>query len=231
MKYSIIQPSILIFMLMFTACANKKCETADAYNGLYNALTCDYEAHIETLNTNVNKLDTVAQFNAYQELLAKVNHKENELALYKQKIAETDALYDEIEANIEKMDTKLHTKKLLKRIKSQVISMRDNINHYQPYYNHEEIKLAKKYIESNQEKSDQTTQLAKAFVKKHTDVTVAYNKNYQKNRETQKELQRKLNQSIKSILIGEKAKELTPKSKILLQAVLEETKRYTSSIK
>lgn len=238
MMKNFIPISILFISTFFlTACNKKVCLSENPYNGLYNALTCDYEARIDSIdqNTSEEQLKNLELFKAYQELLAKVSNKEKELSAYKQSIKNTEKLIKEIEFEIENMDTKQNTQNILQKIRYQVISMKKNMNTQEPIFTKSDIQFAKKSIKNINIKKTRKTILAEKFIKKHHANTEklnhAYNKKHQANKKSQKALQKKLNDSIRAILMSEKANHLNKESKEKLMTVLKETKRYTNKVK
>jgi len=228
---------LTISILSLNACNKKACLSNNAYNGLYNALTCDYEARISSIHSNISdtKLRNIELFTAYQELIAKVTHKEEELSHYKQSIQNTENLMKKIELEIEKMDTQQNTKDLLKKIRYQVISMQENIKTQQPKFSTSDIQFTKNRIKDKKIKETKKTILAKEFLNKNNQskemLNQAYNKNHQENKKVQEALQAKLNASIRTILMSEKADHLDKKSKEALMRALKETRRYTSKVK
>jgi len=237
MKNSILITTLSISILFFTSCNKKECFSKNSYNGLYNALTCDYEARLNSIINSISdeKLKNIELFTAYQELIAKVTNKEQELSEYKQNIQNTDNLIKEIELEIENMDTKQDTQGLLKKIRYQVISMKKNITTQQPKFSNSDIHFAKNKIKNKQVKKTKKTKLVEEFLKKNNKskekLNQAYNKNYQENKKVQEELQKKLNASIRAILMSEKANHLNEENKEKLMSALKETKRYTSRVK
>ena len=237
MKNLLLISTLSVSVLFLASCNRKECLSKSAYNGLYNALTCDYQSRINSMRTHTSdeKLKNVELFTAYQELLAKVTHKEEELSKYKQNIQNTDDLIKEIELEIKQMKTKHNTKGLLKKIRYQVISMKENIKTPQPKFTNSDIRFAKKQIENKKIKKTKKTILAKEFLSKHNKsqekLNQAYSKNYQEHQEVQESLQKKLNASIRAILMSEKANHLNKESKEELMSALKETKRYTSKVK
>ena len=238
MKDLILISTLSISILFFTSCSNKEClSQQNPYNGLYNALTCDYEARLNSItnSTSDEKLKNIELFTAYQELVAKVTNKEQELAEYKQNIQNTDYLIKKIELEIENMDTKQDTQGLLKKIRYQVISMKNNITTPQPRFSNRDIHFAKNKIKDKQVKKTKKIKLAEEFLNKNNEskekLNQAYNKNYQENKKVQEELQKKLNASIRAILMSEKANHLNKENKERLMSALKETKRYTSKVK
>ena len=237
MKQLTIQSTLILSLLFLTGCHKRECLTNDAYNGLYNALTCDYESRLITLDNRISEkaLNNLQLFTAYQELVAKVSQKEKELVQYQRNIQETDAMLNEIEQNLEKMNTKHEATKLLSKIRYQVIAMRDNINTYQPQFSTDEIYLAKQHIKSNTGQKSQKEILAKKFLEqqmeKRETLKEAYQEGYEENRKVQHALQERLNESIQIVLMGEKANHLDDESKKRLLVALKETKRYTSTVK
>lgn len=229
--------TLITSLLLFSGCHKRECLSNDAYNGLYNALTCNYEERINSLSSNISKeeLQNRRLFTAYQELIAEVTNKEAQLARYKQTIQNSDKLLQEITYALNQIDTKQNTKNLLGKIRHKVIAMRDNISTEQPKFSPHDIQYAKKQIKLNRVKKDKNRILAEKFLKKsrdnHNKITEEYNKSYQANRETQKKLQEKLNESIKLILMGEKDNYLTKENKEKIITTLKETKRYTHSVK
>jgi len=226
-----------ISILSLNACNRKECLSNNAYNGLYNALTCDYEARIASINSNISdtELKNIELFTAYQELIAKVTHQEEELSHYKQSIQNTENLMKKIELKIEKIETQQNTKDLLKKIRYQVISMRESIKIQQPKFSTRDIQFTRNIIKDKKIKETKKTILAKEFLNKNNQskkmLNQAYNKHYQENKKVQEALQAKLNATIKAILMSEKANHLDEKSKEELMRALKETKRYTSKVK
>lgn len=211
--------SIFIIIFIFIAGCNKKvCPSKDVYNGLYNALTCDYEQRISLLSHNASneELKSLKLFTAYQELMAQVTNREEELSTYKVNIYKADNILSEIETSIEQIDTKQNTKTLLRKIRYQVITMRNNINTHQPKFSNEDIHFTKKHLEPQQVTEKNLHQ--------------AYKKSYQDSLNVQKNIHHNLNESIKIILMSEKENRLKDKNKEKLSMVLKETKRYLSTI-
>jgi len=195
-------------ILLFNGCNKRECLSKESYNGIYNALTCNYQKQIDKLEESISNEELVKskQFMEYQELLAESSHREEELNRYKEKIETIENLIAEIKLNLKKLDTNKDTQPLLYKIRHQVISMRSKIEIQQPIFYQSDIRVAQ---ENNRD----------------------YNKKYQKNSQTQKKIEKKLTKSIEKIIMSEKANHLTTEDKKELLLALQETKRYTNILK
>jgi len=189
--------SILVGILfIFQACHKKTCSKEDTYDGLYNALTCDYQKHITTLKKDISneEVKESQQSIEYQELLVKHNQQKEEFVDAQKNIQDLEFLISDIKENLNRLDTKQATKPLLKKIRYQIITMQKKIKLNIPKFKQSDIRYAKKILKS-------------------------------------KKLTKRLKQSIKEIIASEKVNHLNKESKKRLFLALQETKRYTTSLK
>jgi len=214
-KYLLILTTTL---LIFEGCNKRACLSQNSYNGIYNALTCNYQSRIDNLEESISNEELIKakQFMEYQELLAEVNNREKEIVEYKSNIKIVEKLIEEIEINLNSLDTKDDVQPILYKIRYQVISMRNKMKIKQPYFKQSDIRMAQKHIKNNS-------------IKKHK--LKDYNKKYQNNIQVQKKIEKRLTKSIKKIIISEKENHLNQKDKNELLLALQDTKRYTTTIK
>ena len=127
--------STLIATLLFVGCSQKEC-TNSPYNGIYNALSCNYEERIDSLHNKLtnSELENLQLFTSYQKLNAKVNNKEEEFFHYKNAFIESEKIITEIEIELNNIDNHQNIKTLLKKIRYQVISMKKKIKTPQPKF-------------------------------------------------------------------------------------------------
>ena len=117
--------------MIFSSCQKKPCLDKNAYNGIYNAMTCDYKSRITQLEETLamEKLRQTEQFQTYEALHTKVNNKEIELRQYE---VDNDALkvfIDEVQNDLDKLKTNPTLTPLLKEIKTQIVKMKIKANH------------------------------------------------------------------------------------------------------
>lgn len=116
--------NIIFFTLLlgFTACSKRVCTEKNIYNGLYNALTCDYEEYMKVFENNTSKeeLKYFEGIGNYESLKSKVIHKEHRLMEYQSHIEATEILIYDIEKNLNEIDTKEEIKPLLKGISEHI---------------------------------------------------------------------------------------------------------------
>ena len=122
--------SPLLLTLLLNGCHQRKCLDKNAYNGIYNALTCDYEGQIEELEGNItqHELKKNEEQKTYLELLDEVNQQEKEVEEYKSTIQELDTLINEIDNNLNNINTNQEVESLLHQIKSRVVKMKKKLN-------------------------------------------------------------------------------------------------------
>jgi len=116
--------SSIILLFLFNGCTNKNCSNVNAYNGLYNALTCDYKTHIVNLkeNTSTEEINKEQSADSYQALIDKIAHKENELKIKKKNLQEKENLIVEIEDKLDNIKIKENTKPLLEKIEQHIVN-------------------------------------------------------------------------------------------------------------
>lgn len=80
-KKSLLLSSFITLTLITTGCSNRKCVGPQAHNGLYNALTCDYDANIVELKIELDQktLERNKLFHEYQRLIAEVTNQTEKL--------------------------------------------------------------------------------------------------------------------------------------------------------
>jgi len=79
---------ILTLTILSTGCSNKKCTGPNAHDGLYNALTCDYDNNIQVLalKLDTKTLERNQLFHNYQRLIAQVTNKQSQIKQLEEEI-------------------------------------------------------------------------------------------------------------------------------------------------
>ena len=93
MKNNLIISYILTLSLLYSGCSNKrKCIDKNSHDGLYNALTCDYQANIEKLEFTLSEKIIIKTqlFYNYQRLIAEVTNKQERINVLNQEILNID---------------------------------------------------------------------------------------------------------------------------------------------
>ena len=122
--------TLLTLVLLLDGCQQRQCLDKDAYNGIYNALTCDYEGRIEELEGNMSQYKSKddEEQEAYQKLLTQVDQKEKEVENYRTNIQELDTLMNEIDHSLDNIKTNQAIEPLLYEIRNRVIYMKRKLN-------------------------------------------------------------------------------------------------------
>ena len=95
----------LSLSLLVTGCANKKCVGEDKHDGLFNALTCDYESDIIALQSTLDNktLERNRLFHNYQRLIAKTLNKQGKIDALNQNIQEIEQNMNAVSALFQKV--------------------------------------------------------------------------------------------------------------------------------
>jgi len=122
--------TIFLLSTLFSGCHQRKCLDKNAYNGLYNALTCDYEGRIQELESNITQyeLKNDNEIKSYHRLLNEVTYKEREVENYNTSIEELDILINDIDNTLDKVTTNQAIEPLLYQIRNRVIHMKKKLN-------------------------------------------------------------------------------------------------------
>jgi len=237
----------IILPLLLTSCATRKCGPND-YGGLYNALTCDYDARITELETllSTEKEKELKLFNAYQKLIAKVTKQENIVQAYRDNIVNIENDVLEIERELQGVKTQKYTKQDIAKLKSRLIKIRKNIIVKQVRFKSKDIKLAKNYLKSRSSdiklaktflnpKEEENIKLARKFLDRNGGNTVklvkSYNREYESSEDVKLSLATSLDKIIAKVSASEESGTIDKKTTKMLIATLDDTKRYTSSVK
>ena len=91
---------IIMASILSTGCSNKKCIGEDAHEGLYNALTCNYDDNIQKLEVNLNEkaIKRNQLFHNYQRLIAQTTNKQERIDQVEQEILTIDQSINSIES-------------------------------------------------------------------------------------------------------------------------------------
>jgi len=122
--------SLFIMLITVTACQKRPCQSKEAYNGVYNAMTCDYKTRIEKLENTLalKEQQQTEEFQAYEKLHAKVNNKEIELQQYEIANDELKKFINEVQDDLAKLKTNPTLTPLLQEIKTQIVKMKIKAN-------------------------------------------------------------------------------------------------------
>jgi peptidoglycan hydrolase CwlO-like protein len=116
----------IIFTLLLNGCQQRKCLDKDAFNGIYNALTCDYAGRIEELEDNLTQYQSNDNENekAYRKLLSEVEQKEKKIKNDTANMEELNLLIHEIDHKIDEVTTNKSIEPLLYEIRNRVLYMK-----------------------------------------------------------------------------------------------------------
>lgn len=72
---------VLAISILSSGCSNKKCVEVNAHEGLYNALTCNYDSNIQELEVQINAKMLIRNklFHNYQRLIAQTTNKQDKI--------------------------------------------------------------------------------------------------------------------------------------------------------
>jgi len=106
MKKDLTLLTILGISILWTGCAQKRCVGPGAYDGLINAVTCDYEQNIKELQTKLNKktLHRIKLFHEFQRLIAIKTGKTKKLEQLKAEIEQIENDLNPIKDILTKVD-------------------------------------------------------------------------------------------------------------------------------
>jgi len=226
--------------LLFHGCAYRECSGEDSHEGIFNALTCNYDEKITKLKEVLSeeKAKELKLFNAYQRLIAEVNNKRGELEAFDNSVRTIEEelvalkflLRDEPEEGVKEY-REPHRKKIRKHLVQVKQSLdvkkikfkKADIKLTRAYLNNKtKIKLSKKYENSNDIK------LAKAFVSdsksKKIELARAYDKGYSLDTEIRTSLKGKIDTMIEDIDRGDTIDNQKMMANIKL------TRKYTDSV-
>lgn len=245
MKKEILILSI-ISPLLITGCATKKCGEND-YTGLWNAVTCNYEERGKELThkLDIEKEKEKKLFLAYQELVAEVSHKKQELEDYKASVKRVEASRIKAENILNKITTQKYSKNDIRELKKHLVNMKKDIKIKQVHFTAKDIKLTKAYLNRSEtdiklsknykNKKNDNIKLAKAYMHRQNNDSIklakAYEKVYIGNQHKKIYLATKLSNLIDKISDSEKSGKINIATSNMLIASLSETKKYNNSIK
>lgn len=239
--------AVIALPLLFASCATKPCGPND-YSGLYNAMTCDYSARITGLKQTLSeeKAKELKLFNAYQKLIANVTHQENRVQAYRESVTHIEQSMSSIEQDINKIKTQKYTQSDITKLKNNLITIRKNIIVKQIRFTDEEVKLAENYLKEQPSDIELTksfldpqdtenVKLARGFLEdnenKNIHLVKGYEKSYEENENIKLGLATQLDELISNVMNNEKRGTIDPKTTDMLLASLDETQRYTDSVK
>lgn len=237
----------IVLPLILTSCATKKCGPND-YGGLYNALTCDYSTRIIELETTLSaeKAKELKLFNAYQKLIARVTKQEHLVQAYRDSIfnIENDVL--QIERELQRVASQKYTKQDIRKLKNSLVKIRKDIIVKQIRFKSKDIKLAKDYLKSQPSdlklaktflnpKEQESIKLSRKFLDRNDGDSIklakGYNSGYESSKNIKLGLAKSLDKIIAKVVASEESETVDAKTTKMLIATLDDTKRYTGSIK
>lgn len=118
---------LLITLLLFTvtACQKRTCPQTDTYNGLYNAITCDYKSQTLNLEQSLSdhELNNIASQKKKHNLENKIYLQENELTEQKEQVKNKKLLLKNVKKEVDNINTNKQTKEILETLNLQIKNM------------------------------------------------------------------------------------------------------------
>ena len=116
-------------LLSFTACQKRACPQTESYNGLYNALTCDYQSEIFNLEENLSEYNskTTALQTGRNKLENEIYSQETQLNYQKEQIKSKELILNEVQKEVTQIDDETKTKEILENLNLQIKNMRKAI--------------------------------------------------------------------------------------------------------
>ena len=116
-------------LLSFTACQKRACPQTESYNGLYNALTCDYQSEIFNLEENLSEYNskTTALQTGRNKLENEIHSQETQLNYQKEQIKSKELILNEVQKEVTQIDDETKTKEILENLNLQIKNMRKAI--------------------------------------------------------------------------------------------------------
>ena len=115
----------ILLLSTFVACQKRTCPQSETYNGLYNAITCDYKSQIFNLEQNLSNAEsmTIELQKKKNNIEKNVHIQENQLTQQKQKINDEALLLSDIEKEVDSIKTGTQAKEVLENLNVQIKSM------------------------------------------------------------------------------------------------------------
>ncbi len=233
--------SILVIVpLLWVGCASKKCGPDD-YDGLVNALLCDYDAMYEDrkqeLYTKTLKRNRL--FYEFQTLIALVTGKKEELEALQKQVSEIESDLDNINTLLAKVDSSKmdsmaisELKKSLKKInrdilsKSTFFSVADaSYTNVQLLENSDKQRFAKAYGNDKVDK----LKYAKAYNKEGLNG-IKFAEAYTEDIENSKKIKIALGKKIEKLSDSITSENISDKKSLLVE-LMSDVKNYKNSIK
>lgn len=123
MKKILIFSTVLLFT--FIACQKRACHQTQTYNGLYNAITCDYKSQTFNLEQNLSSHEViiVELQKKKNSLESKIYLQEDQLNYQKEQLKDKELLLKEIKKEVDNINTKAQTKEVLENLNLQIKNM------------------------------------------------------------------------------------------------------------
>jgi len=121
-------------LLSFVACQKRACPQTESYNGLHNALICDYKSQTFNLEQNLSQHNskTIDLQKRRNKLENEVYTQENQLDYQKEQIKNKELLLSDVKRSIEHINSETKIKEILENLNLQIKNMHKTLKENSP---------------------------------------------------------------------------------------------------
>jgi len=225
---------------LWVGCASKKCGPND-YNGLGNALFCDYDAMEKVRKTELRHkvLERNKLFHRFQWLIAEVIGKKENLNLLQKQVSEIDDELREMKVLLLKVDSSKSNLSKIVSLKKSLLKMKRNMLTKRTFFTPKEASATKLALIENAD----SLQYAKAFNTDNlNDIRYAkvystdnlngvkFSKAYEKDVENDQEIRVVLSKKINKLSNEINNENISTKRSLLVE-LMNEVEDYNNSMK
>jgi len=183
MKKQTIVLSLVSLAIISTGCSNKKCVGENSHDGLYNALTCNYEENIEVLELSLNEkvLERNKLFHNYQRLISQTTNKQHIITKLNQEISSITGNITSIQNLIKNAETSKASALTILRLKTELKKLNMDILNKSTFFDVEDALFSNQKLLVNTD----TLQYAEGYktnLLKDEKYKESYNKDLLKNK-------------------------------------------------
>lgn len=118
---------LILFCFLLMGCSSKQCTSEDRYNGLMNAISCDYDDHIQNLKEElyVQENKELATFVEYDQSTNYIHNQQRDIDALTTEVCYIEDSNNNVQKKLNKLETQSNVKVLLKKVNDNILEKQD----------------------------------------------------------------------------------------------------------